>query len=205
MKTIWAQKEHVAIVAAGLRSALNFSERLLQCSSNPELLSLAPQACSRLEELNSITWEPGQLNRIKKSNIYFTCKELSLLTFGSLNEIVISTLSIEGLPPSVELGQSVELKIVEKDMQQSEIWSTKASLYVAVEDGTGYYVRPQYKVYGGQGNYQRNKHTLKPQLSPHGQWMVTFTPAREGQHRVLVHEHERGVFLASSTTEVTKT
>ena len=88
MKNIWSQKEHVAMVTAGLKSALSFSERVLQCSSNPELLSLAPQACSRLEELNSLTWEPRKLNHIKKTNIHFTCKELSpaLRTFGSLQE-----------------------------------------------------------------------------------------------------------------------
>ena len=71
MKTIWAQKEHVVMVTAGLESALSFSERVLQCTNNPELLSLAPQACSRLEQLNSLTWEPGELNRIKKNSVPF--------------------------------------------------------------------------------------------------------------------------------------
>ena len=185
MKNIWSQKEHVAMATLGLKSALRFSERVLQCSSNPELLSLAPQACSRLEELNSLTWEPDKLHHIKKTNVHFTCKELShsLKYFGSLEEKIKSAFFIEGLPPTVGIGESVELKIVEKDMQHSEIWSTKSSLDVSVKHHYG------------------NQKTLHPQLSPHGQWMVTFTPNFIGRNTILVKSH--GITLAQSETAIT--
>ena len=172
MKNIWSQKEHVAMVTAGLKSALSFSERVLQCSSNPELLSLAPQASSRLGELHSLTWEPGELNHIKKTSIHFTCEELSpsLRTFGSLQETLMETTeSIEGLALKMDLGRSVELEIVEKDAQGSVVWSTHTSCDVTVE----------------YGRKRKVKH-IQPRLSPQGRWMVTFTPVCGGSHRVSV-------------------
>ena len=171
MKQIWSEKDVVERVTVGLNSAIEFSERVLQCSSTHELLCLAPQVCSRLRELYVQNWTPDEINRITKTSCHFNYKEISpsLKKFGLLSTKTHSTTTIEGIPPEVELGKKIEFKITEEDGEGCKIWSTEPSLRVIVAYG------------------RKNKaKELQPRLSPDGEWVVPFTPTCGGNHLVSV-------------------
>ena len=171
MKQIWSEKDVVKRVTVGLKSAIDFSEKVLQCSSNSELLCLAPQVCSRLLELHSQNWTPDGINHIKRTSYHFKHWEIapSLKKFGALNTRTHSTTIIEGVPPNVELGKQMEIKVTEKDAEGCEIWSTEHSLKVAVT----------------YGQIEKVK-ALQPRISPDGEWIVPFTPTCGGRHVISV-------------------
>ena len=71
LKEIWVQKEFVEATAVSLSSALTFTERILLCSRDIELLSLSPQAIGRLKELKDQKLNQAAVETIDVSKVNF--------------------------------------------------------------------------------------------------------------------------------------
>ena len=170
MKKVWSQKDQVERVILGLGSALKFSGRVRQCSSNPEALRLASQACSRMNELKTQTWVPDEMSRIKQNSLEFSHPIVfsnHFTNFGSIKPTIQSPKAFIDIPPEVELGKPVTITIVEQDAHSLEVWSMNLSMEVAI-------------MYGKK----KKRITLDSHLTADGKWEATFTPTCGGRHDI---------------------
>ena len=182
MKKVWSQKDQVERVILGLKSALKFSGRVKQCSSNPEALSLASQAYSRMNELKTQKCAPDEMTRIKQSSLEFSHQMISihLSKFGFIKPTIQSSVFID-ISHEVELGKPVTMTIVERDAHNLEVWSTNLSQSVTVAYGKS-----------------KKSMTLDPRPTSDGKWEATFTPMCGGQH-VITASRAPGYYTFSQS------
>ena len=185
MKKVWSQKDQVERVILGIKSALKFSGRVRRCSSNPEALSLASQAYSRMNELQIQTWTPDEMTNIKQNSLEFSHPMMSndFTKFGSVKPTMQSLKTFIHTPPEVKLGKPVTIMIAERDAHGFEMWSTSQSIRITVA-------------------YGKSKKSMK--LDPHptsdGKWETIFTPMCGGQHVITAASSAPGYFSFTSAT-----
>ena len=178
MKKVWSQKDQVERVILGLKSALKFSGRVRQCSSNPESLSLASQACSRINELKTQKWAPDEMTNIKQNSLEFSHTMLSnhFTKFGFVKPAYQPKVFIDILP-KVELGKPVTITIAERDAHDLEVWSTNLSIEVTITYGKS-----------------KKRITLDPHPTSDGKWEATFTSTCGGKHVITAASPAPGYF-----------
>ena len=164
MKKVLSQKDQVERVILGLKSALKFSARVRQCSSNPEALGLASQACSRMNELKTQKWAPDEMTRIKQNSLEFSHPMLSK-HFTKFEFVAYRPKAFIDIPPKVELGKPVTMTIAERDTHDLEVWSTNLYIEVTITYGKS-----------------KKRITLDPHPTSDGKREVTFTPMCGGKH-----------------------
>ena len=191
MKKVWSQKDQVERVILGLGSALKFSGRVRQCSSNPEALRLASQACSRMNELKTQTWVPDEMTRIKQNSLEFSHPIVfsnHFTNFWSIKPTIQSPKAFIDIPPEVELGKPVTITIVEQDPHSLEVWSTNLSMEVAI-------------MYGKK----KKRITLDSHPTSDGKWEATFTPTCGGHHDITAATPASGLYTSRSKATATFT
>ena len=178
MKKVWSQKDKVERVILGLKSALKFSGRVRLCTINPEALSLASQAYSRLNELQKQTWTPDEMTCIKQNGLEFSHPMLShhFNKFGFVKPTYEPKVFIDILP-EVELGKPVTMTIAERDTHDLKVWSTNLSIEVTITYGKS-----------------KKSITLDPHPTSDGKWEATFTPMCGGQHVITAANPAPGYF-----------
>ena len=171
MKKVWSQKDQVERIILGLKSALKFSGRVRQCSSNPEALGLASQACSRMNELKTQKWAPDEMTRIKQNGLEFSHPMLSnhFTKFGFVKPTYQPKVFID-IPPEVELGKPVTITIAERDTHDLEVWSTNLSMELTISYGKS-----------------KKSITLDSHPTSDGKREATFTPTCGGQHVITAN------------------
>jgi len=172
LKEVWAQKEYIEMTVTGLRSALNFAQRSLQCKNYRELLTLTAQTIARLKTLREVEWDPSNTEAIVRTSLRFiqeapTCdlKQIGKITkFVSWSSAYL--FKVEALPETIPLGTKVEFRISIRGSRKPKKQTTDLDIQV---------------LYG-----HSRKGVLIPQTmrDKDGSWVATFTPICGGHHTI---------------------
>ena len=176
LKEVWAQKEQVHTMMVGLKSALGFTQRAIQCN-DVEMLSLSAQAVFRLKQLEEAKWDPSVVGRVENTALHFTVGEHTayLQKIGKLDECTEKgaqslELTLQNLPQYIELGKKRDITI---------------SAHTKIHK-LGFHLMPgsfEIKVSYGKSKKQV---TLQAGQNLDGSWTFPFAATCGGPHSIIV-------------------
>ncbi len=174
IKKVWSQKEVVERAVVGLETTVGFTERVPQCSSDAEFLSLSPQASSRLKHLMGTKWDVETVGRLEDTKREFVGGNHTayLQNIGQLRDVNIPvSIVVKGLSSSLPLGKKTEFTLANNSRRNLKI------------------TRPSVKVTYG---FSKKGKRLAPVIRD-GKWVVPFTPTCGGRHSLSVSVSGREV------------
>ncbi len=171
LKKVWSQREVVEIAVVDLETTVGFTERVLECASDAEFLSLSPQAFTRLSHLETTKWEVDTVCDLEETKreflgrnhrTYVQNHHTYLQNIGEMREVKVSPpVVLHGLPKSLPLAKKTEFTPASKSRWRMRIG------------------KPAVTVSYG---FSRKKQYLRPVKKAGGKWVIPFTPVCGGRH-----------------------
>ena len=169
-KILNAEADYLELALARFSNSIQFTEKLLDCEDDVEMMLMSTQAKPALESLQQLTWDKKKV-QCKPMKVCFDqkvltkCKSIGCL----LHSLKDSDVVVSGLPEEMQesLNFSFEVRVAEEASQAGMDFSPLLSVRVTHDLSQG-------------------EEPVKTQDEGLNKWRVSCKPNKSGQHTVTV-------------------
>ena len=189
-KELWAQKEYHETNIVGLKGALSFARRSLNCEEDTELLTLCSQVSTRLKVLSQLKWDSQPTEEIEMTVRKFeeTSSSIASWSLKLKKNQLVGEVRTNTSKPALQLIVTPNHVLRSARIEQGRSMDIQIEAVVKINGNqtckganltcSAYYIATHHRGYYG------NQEVDLPITIKGNNWTTTFTPSNTGHYRI---------------------